>query len=141
MQYILKEPSLGYVLQNIKILITYNVKTAATDGEQIYISSIFINNLNQEKIIFILLHELLHIVLYHPSRANNYNTKIYNYAHDIVVNDIIKSYCYKEGTLSPITKLFDIDGTINTAEEIYDFIKDKIIDIKILDSHIHFGIK
>jgi hypothetical protein len=84
-----KDPYLGMAIQHISILPNDNIDTAATDGEIIYYSPSFIASLELTDVIFLLLHELLHIVLEHIERRKDRNHTLFNIAADIVVNGIL----------------------------------------------------
>jgi predicted metal-dependent peptidase len=116
-------PFLGFVLQHYDIIMNEDINTAATDGRMIYFSNKFLEGLSHEETIFVLLHELLHIILLHPLRKGNRNLKKFNVACDIVINDILISYGLSSGRL-PIIKgeQFEINGVKHTAEDIYNML-------------------
>jgi len=58
-------PFLGEVCMRVKKYINDFQGFAATDGYRLYLNENKMNNLPEETLNFILLHELLHIILYH----------------------------------------------------------------------------
>jgi len=84
-----RDPYLGLILQRIEILPIDNIVTAATDGQSIFYSSEFVDSIELSDVVFILLHELLHIVLDHMGRRKDRQPLVYNIAADIVVNGIL----------------------------------------------------
>ncbi len=66
--------------------------TAATDGRSIYYDPAFFASLGSDGISAVLLHEVLHCALRHPSRCGYRDPKIWNFAADIVVNGIISEH-------------------------------------------------
>ena len=132
----ISDPFLGYILQHINVYISKDIKSAMTNGKTIQIGEDFLGCLSIEETIFILMHELLHIILQHPSRSVGKEQVKFNVACDIVVNDIIKHYDWDHGNLHPIYgDDLHINSFMNTAEEIYKSInitKEK----NLLDNHI-----
>lgn len=128
----LRDPFLGYILQNYNIRIDDSVLTACTNGEEIIFGTKFLKSLSLTETIFILMHELLHIVLLHPFRGDNYEQYRFNVACDIIVNDIIQSYRYSNGKLKP---LFGYDFQMNslryTAEKVYEMLPEGVNQITI----------
>ena len=138
----MRDPFLGYVLQHYEIYIKKNVETAYTNGKYIVIGEKFLKKRTHQETMFILLHELLHIILGHIQRSKGYNQLKFNVACDIIVNDIIHSYLYSYGNLNP---QFGINYKINsfnkTAESMYDILPNDFSQ-DILDYHdVWTGIK
>ena len=117
----------GLLLMHVKFAIDDSVSTATTDGELIYFSPSFLDELSVEELRFIMLHELLHIVLRHSTRKLNRDHMLFNIATDIVVNSNI---LYSSGndissiTLSHLgesmhTTPLGTEGYLYTAEEVY----------------------
>lgn len=132
----LKHPFLGYALQHYEISLRDDIQTAATDGISIFFSRSYLDTLSFHETIFVLLHELLHIVLNHIYRKGKRDHLKFNVACDIVINDMIKHYGFDEGNIKPIFgKAFQVNGLVQSAEVIYDKLP-KLIDVTILDSHI-----
>ena len=66
--------------------------TAATDGRSIYYDPAFFASLGPDGITAVLLHEVLHCALRHPSRCSYRDPQLWNLAADIVVNGIISEH-------------------------------------------------
>ena len=66
--------------------------TAVTDGQAIYYDPAFFASLDSDGIAAVLLHEVLHCALRHPSRCGRRNPKLWNFAADIVVNGVIAEH-------------------------------------------------
>ncbi|MFP4187670.1 MAG: DUF2201 family putative metallopeptidase, partial [Acholeplasmataceae bacterium] len=130
-----KAPFLSYVLKHYPIYFDREMKTAATNGSAIIFGEDFLQGLSNEETVFILLHELLHIMLEHPFRKGERHLKRFNVACDIVVNDILDSYGFGNGKLNPIFgAYFNIDGTKNIVEYIYRVLPENIEE-ELFDSH------
>lgn len=62
------------------------IPTAATDGRDIFYNPAFTDPLGVPESLFVLVHEMMHIMLMHPWRLGNRNRKIANIAMDHVVH-------------------------------------------------------
>lgn len=134
MSILSKFPTLGYILQHYNIIPLVDTKTAATDGINIYVNYEFFNGLSINDSIFVILLELFHILLKHPSRSRGKNKHIYNIACDIVVNDNLTHYGFKFSDPKRIVlgrniRSVYINSFNETAEQIYDKL------IKSINSH------
>lgn len=137
MNTFLKTPFLGYILQRTSMIEDKMIHTAATEGLNIYYNPVFLENLADNEIQFVLLHELLHIVLHHPSRSEKKNHDQFNIACDIVVNDILLQYEYDYGKLSPILgSQFNLNGVYATPELIYDKLDTKLTKLSVIEHHL-----
>lgn len=133
---VLKDKLLSYLLSRFEIVVTkHHGNTAATNGKVIYFNPDFLNSLSTDEVVFVLLHELLHITLDHLGRKNKRNHKKFNIAADVVVNDILVASGYTYNNLPLISgKMFEIDGTMHSVEEVYEKLP---IDVKevYVDNH------
>lgn len=123
----IKYPFLGFALQHYNIYLKEDIKTACTDGINIYFGKDFLENININDTIFVLLHELIHILLKHPEHGFNKNKYIYNIACDIVVNDTLSYYGIKFSNQENLIRSkmfinFNIDGYFQSSEQIYNIL-------------------
>ena len=79
-------PFYGSLLLNIPILRDDREQTACTDGRRILYNAGFMESLKETERRFVLMHELFHILLMHPSRFNGRDPRLYNVAADLIVN-------------------------------------------------------
>lgn len=79
----------GLLLMHMTYAIDENCKTAATDGQRIYFSPNFMDELSNSELDFVMMHEILHVVLQHCLRTGDQEPERFNIACDIVVNSII----------------------------------------------------
>lgn len=63
--------------------------TAYTDGKVIRFDPKFLDELNDDELDFIMMHEILHVALQHCFRGRELEKELYNIACDIVVNSNI----------------------------------------------------
>lgn len=124
----------GLLLMHTTLSIDETVETAYTDGDKIVFGTGFLDDLSDNELDFIMMHEIMHIVLGHCFRFGKTKTKedneLFNIACDIVVNStILKSNnmnlstitlkCYGEAMhLAPNNK----EGYLYTAEEVYEML-------------------
>lgn len=138
----------GLLLTHVKFSLDLQVETAATDGETIYFDPRFLDRISDNELIFVLMHEILHIVLQHCVRVGTRDVMLFNIATDIVVNsnilhsnhmDLSKIRC--DGNISMHIAPNGQEGYLYTAEEVYDMlIKEKKKDFESFDNHTKWSI-
>lgn len=85
-----KQPFYAYLLLHMRFAVDLTCETAYTDGVRIAFNPDFINELSDEELEFVLMHEVLHVVLEHPFRKqSDYDLETFDIACDIVVNSNI----------------------------------------------------
>lgn len=89
--------------------------TAATDGYFVYWNPAFFEKLDEDEVMGVLAHELLHVVLAHLERRGLRNEQAWNVAVDHAVN----LYLLHQGMKLPENRLADRRFTDMTAEDIY----------------------
>ena len=121
------------LLLHVSFGLDENCNTAYTDGYAIRFSPAFLEELNNQELDFVMMHEIMHIALKHCFRGVQTNPELFNIACDIVVNSNILYSNHmnfnsitlrKYGTamhLAPDGK----EGYLYTAEEVYNMLIDK----------------
>lgn len=89
--------------------------TAATDGYFVYWNPVFFESLDEDEVMGVLAHELLHVVLAHLERRGLREERAWNIAVDHAVN----LYLLQQGIKLPESRLADRRYSNLTAEEIY----------------------
>ncbi len=85
-----KQPFYALLLMHMRFAIDLSCETAYTDGVRIAFNLDFINELDDNELEFVLMHEVLHAALGHPFRVQaDYDLEIFDQACDIVVNSNI----------------------------------------------------
>lgn len=79
----------GSILTKMNIAYDDKIKTAATDGITIVMSPAFVDSLPHRQRVFLLMHELMHVVYKHVDRVNGRDTKMWNVAADYVINNFL----------------------------------------------------
>lgn len=109
MRILSNHPFFGMLVLDIKFKLDTEEKTFSTNGTNIIFNPNFLDALKEEELDICLLHSIMHIVLKHPFRENNFaNKELYNLACDIVVNSNI---LYSLGGLSTKKELI-VQGQI-----------------------------
>ena len=104
-------PFYGEFVQHARILFDHPaINTMATDGKNIFVSSDFVSKMNDKETIFVLCHEILHIVLLHHFRMSEINAdpNKWNQAADYEINP----YLIDQGllTVDQLLKLGGVGG-------------------------------
>lgn len=112
---------------NMRKALVGSVDTAGTDGLNIYYNPKYIQTMNKQNVIFILAHEIMHVILEHCAsdklcRRGGRDFMLYNYAGDYVINKLLKQA--QIGEKRP-EWLYDRKYNDNswTTEKVYDDIK------------------
>ena len=125
-----KYPFYALLLMKIKLSIDENCETAYTDGHRIAFSPKFLGEIDDKELLFVLMHEILHVALLHCSKSRMSkmpNQENANIACDIVVNSNIlyssgmdlKAITLKEYGVSMHLAPNGKEGYLYTAEEVY----------------------
>ena len=79
----------GLLLMHVTYSVSEEVETACTDGRGITFGTKFLDELSDNELDFVMMHEIMHIVLQHCIRRNDRDAETFNIACDIVVNSNI----------------------------------------------------
>lgn len=109
------------------------IKTAAVDGVNFYYNKHFINALDNEELLFLYAHEVLHVVLKHLTRRGNRDARIWNSAGDYVINRMLVEAGI--GKFPSIGGLYDDKYNGQTTEAVYEDIYEKNPPQNAFDQH------
>lgn len=85
-----KQPFYALLLMNMKFALDLSCETAYTDGDRVAFNPDFMNEIDDNELEFVLMHEVLHAALAHPFRhQSEYEQQEFDYACDIIVNSNI----------------------------------------------------
>lgn len=114
-------------------------KTMATDGFNIFINEAFVDTINEDEIIGVIAHEIMHCILGHIDRKKDRRSDIWNIAIDYATNLIL----IEAGVRLPEGALIDRTYKGMTAEDIYmslvDLPTEELEDLLFTLSHQHIG--
>ena len=127
---LVKYPYFGTITSNVIFYEDERIKTACTDGYNIYYNPKFMNKFNLGQQVFIVAHEISHIAFNHINRCKDKNRKVWNIATDAVINAFLQ-----EDGLPKIDNIIDFPWASGfTAEELYEaFLKNKELFDKVMD--------
>ena len=120
----------GLLLMHMRYGVDENEETAYTDGIRIVFGTEFLDNLSDDELDFVMMHEIMHVVLQHCFRGKGSDDKLFNIACDIVINStllkenggLLSSITLKEYGeamhLTPDGK----EGCDFTAEQVYEML-------------------
>ena len=116
--------------------------TAATDGFKFYYNSRFIMMLKPKEVIFLVAHEVLHVVYDHMGRRGNRDPQLFNIANDYCVNADLKKHKVGE-FITTVDCLYEPKYESWSSEKVYDDLMkniqklniDQLID-KMIDDHL-----
>ena len=121
-----KYPFFGMMLMYLNPEVVPGMATASTNGKWIRFSPEYIDEMSDERLDFLFIHELLHVVLGHICRGDGLNQVIYNLACDIVVNSTIlgEPGLIKNSDKEKYEHLYHLtpsgeEGRLYSAEEVY----------------------
>ena len=128
---ILEQPFFGNLLMHLKFEESDDVETLGIDGKNIFYNKEFIENSKDVEIIFLMIHQILHLILFHPIRALKYpKDELFDKACDLVVNSITLdslSNCDKNRLRDfDIPHMLEYDEASQyTAEQVYEKLRQK----------------
>lgn len=97
-------------------------KTMAVDGVHMYYYPDFVLSLNEQELIGVVAHEVMHCALQHMTRRGHRNPVIFNMAGDYVINgDLLKA-----NFQLPKKRLHDPKYDSMSTEEVYERIKEEV---------------
>lgn len=114
----------------IALRITYvedeTIPTAAVDGRRMIYNRHFINALNDSELLFLMAHEIMHLVLRHLTRRGRRDPSLYNSAADYVINYILVRDGV--GSFPQIGGLYDNRFADMFTEEVYSILEKEAQD-------------
>ena len=131
----------GLLLMHVTYSVSEEVETACTDGRGITFGTKFLDELSDNELDFVMMHEIMHIALQHCIRRNDRDTEAFNIACDIVVNSNIllennmdlNSIALKKYGVSMHITPRGKEGHYHNAEEVYEMLpkstKKKMCDV------------
>lgn len=132
LKLMLRDRKLSELLGHFPIMIRKDIETAATNGRDIFFGEAFLDKLTIEDTVFILLHELMHILLSHVTRIGEREHKRFNIACDVVINELLTNSDYQYDTIKPVLgRMFGLYVYDTSSEKVYDQLEGIKTDIKV----------
>lgn len=85
----IKHPFFGSLVYQHELELTDAVPTAAATKDRMMFNPEFLERVTPEELVFLVAHEVMHIVFAHAIRRGNRDPEIYNIACDAVINEIL----------------------------------------------------
>lgn len=97
-------PFIGTIAMNLELVPIRDARcsTAMTDGTSIFFDIDFLSKLNEKEGVFVLGHEVWHVVMMHFLRGEGLDKNIFNLACDMEVNQILEN----DGFIPPADVIF-----------------------------------
>ena len=112
---LIKYPTFGSVIANLKFQASKDIATAGTDGKVLLYNPKFLGGLSEKQQIFIFAHVICHVAFEHIFRSEGKDKRLWNIATDSVINALLK-----QDGLPIVEGGVDIPEAINyDAEEMY----------------------
>ena len=112
---------LGSIMSSMDFVWSYDVPTAATNGETFWWNPVFFLNLEPQTRETVLLHELWHAALLHMIRQGNRDPLDWNYACDYRINNGLENDGFSFKGVEDCCK--DQQYVLLAEEEIYELIR------------------
>lgn len=111
---------LGSLLAQVNFVWTRDRDTAAISPDTLYWNPEFFESLDEKTRVTVLAHELWHLALAHNMRMGDRDHKIWNYAGDYVINNLLKKHeFYMDGFPYLLDPRFEDEKEWST-DDIYD---------------------
>ena len=125
-----KQGFYGSLLMHMEFALDESVRNVACDRRKIYFNPLFLDQISDKELDFVLIHEIVHLSLKHSSRRKGARYKeVYDEAADIVVNsNILKSFnmddsiISMEGETQPHQAPDNKEGYEFSVEELYNLL-------------------
>lgn len=87
----LKEIRVFYyaIIAAVKRVETDRIRTMGVSIDTIFINPAYVEKLTVQQLIFVLMHEVLHLAMEHPLRIGNRNRLLWNIAGDLFINKVL----------------------------------------------------
>ncbi len=140
-QLLLKNGFFGNLATRLKLIEASSwCPTAATDGRHFFYNTDFINLLDDDELIFLMGHEVLHCVYDHMDRRGDREPRLWNIANDYIVNmDLVENNIGRK--IDKVNICFDYKYQGWFSDEVYDdlFENAEHVTDETLDVHLDYS--
>lgn len=142
LKLIFYHPFYGILASRLKLVEASDiVPTAGVDGRNFFYNEEFIQKLNDEQLLFVTAHEVMHCVYDHMSRRGSRDPRLWNCAGDFVINyELVQAGIGSMPDEDWCKPLYDEKYANMTSYEIYDILKENDeFDGESFDIHFEIG--
>lgn len=104
------------MMLGLKFIEAHDIPTAATDGRNMWLNPKFFLALTPDERIFLIMHEVYHVILLHMTRRGHRDARVWNAAADYAINGELTEL----GLKMPKDGLYDKKYVGMLSEDIYD---------------------
>ncbi|MDF2190497.1 VWA-like domain-containing protein [Paraflavitalea sp. CAU 1676] len=115
-QLIMEQPFFASLALRFKYVADLSIKTAVTDGINIWYNPEYIDSISTEEVKGVIAHEIMHVTMLHHTRRNQRNIKRWNDATDYAINPLLLASKFN----LPSNVLVNPDFEGRSAEYIYE---------------------
>ena len=92
---LVKHPFFATLMMSMEMVETDKIPTAATDMEKLYYNPGFVDTIDDDVLMFVIAHEVMHTALAHGVRLNSRDKMCWNIATDYAINLILEDSNFK----------------------------------------------
>jgi predicted metal-dependent peptidase len=92
---LVKHPFFATLMMSMPMIETQMIPTAATDMKQLFINPDFVESVDDDVLMFVIAHEIMHTALVHGMRLSGRDPLRWNVATDYAINLILKDSNFK----------------------------------------------
>jgi len=124
-QLLLKSPFFATLLLTTPMREDKSIPTAATDMKEIIYNPDFFASMSSDEVVFVLVHEVMHIAMMHGLRQQERKMPMWNWACDYAINLTLQEAGF---TMPSCGGLLDVKYKGMSAEQIYEALKKEAQD-------------
>jgi predicted metal-dependent peptidase len=92
---LVKHPFFASLMMSMRMVYTDEIPTAATDMKRLYINPAFVDGIDDDVLLFVIAHEIMHTALEHGMRRRDREPMLWNIAADFSINLTLKDCGFK----------------------------------------------
>ncbi len=124
MELLRKYPFYGDIVMRLPFESNPAIETARTNGYRIEYNPAFLQKLTRPQRCYVLMHEVLHVMLFHCSRRGDRDPELWNVSADLLVNSMLDRMKWSMSTVQiqierPPEGIFGLVDDSQTVENIY----------------------
>ena len=120
---LISNPFFGTLALRLELVEADTLETMATDGTHLFFNPAFVDKIDDDQLVGVLAHEVLHCANLHPFRRGERDPSRWNEACDYAINDIL----FENGFRLPDGALHDPRYADMAAERIYETLRPKTV--------------